>query len=275
MKIKEYYANEIEKDRLELDLFHLEGIRTKEIISRYLSAGKSKIIDIGGGAGFYSFWLKEKGHEVNLVDISPKNITLAKQKTAETNVHLDKVEVGDATKLHVKNEQFDIALLLGPLYHLIEKNLRIKALSEAKRVLKPNGTLICAAISRYASLFDGFNRDLVNDSEFEEIMVNDLKNGIHINNTDNPEYFTTAYFHTPNEIKNEIIESGFNFEKLLAVESFGWIIDDFKNKKENKAYMGKLLKTIKLVEEDTNIIAMSPHMLGIAKKPSDTGNSLE
>lgn len=180
---------------------------------------------------------------------------------------MDKIEVGDATELKEEKDQYDIALLLGPLYHLTHRDLRLKALMEAKRVLKPNGVLICAVISRYASLFDGFNRGLINDNEFEKIVTDDLKNGVHKNNTGNPEYFTTSYFHTPHDIKTEIIESGFVFDKLIAIESFGWIINDFKHKIENEIYMDKLLRMIKLVEEDKNIIAVSPHIMGIARKP--------
>jgi len=57
------------------------------------------------------------------------------------------------------------------------------------------------------------------------------------------------------------------FDKLIAIESFGWIINDFKHKIENEIYMDKLLRMIKLVEEDKNIIAVSPHIMGIARKP--------
>ena len=71
-KIKKFYSTEMEKDRLELDLFKLEGIRTKEIIGRYLSKESLRIADIGGGAGYYAFWLQEKGHQVSLIDLSPK-----------------------------------------------------------------------------------------------------------------------------------------------------------------------------------------------------------
>lgn len=270
--IRKYYSSEIEKNRLELEFFQLEGIRTKEIISRYLDSDKKRIIDIGGGVGYYSFWLKEKGFDISLIDISPKNIELAKEKLINEHLKLDRIEVGDATNLKIADEQFDIALLLGPLYHLTNKDLRIKALEEAKRVLKPGGILICAIISRYASLFDGFNRDLILDNEFEKIVINDLKSGIHKNSTDNPEYFTTAYFHTPNDLKNEIIESGLTYEKLVAIESFGWIVNDFKQKKDNKIYMDKLLNILRLIEEDENILAMSPHILGIARKPHTANN---
>ena len=123
-----------------------------------------------------------------------------------------------------------MVLLLGPLYHLIKKEERVKALAEAKRILKPKGFILSAVISRYASLFDGFKRDLIVDDRFEKILVDDLNTGVHLNKTDHPEYFTTAYFHTPAEIKQEIIESGLQFETLIAVESFGWIVDNFQRK---------------------------------------------
>ena len=50
-KINEYYSNEIEKNRLDLDYFKLEGIRTKEIIARFLKTKNLKIVDVGGGNG--------------------------------------------------------------------------------------------------------------------------------------------------------------------------------------------------------------------------------
>jgi ubiquinone/menaquinone biosynthesis C-methylase UbiE len=265
-KINQYYASEIEKDRLEQEFFMLEGIRTKEIISRYLSKEKMNIIDIGGGAGYYSFWLQEKGHRATLVDLSPKNIELATKHALATGIQLADMRAGDATKLDFKEEEFDLALLCGPLYHLTDKEERLKALSEAKRVLKPNGILLTAVISRYASLFDGFKRDLVNDDDFETILIHDLQTGIHLNPTQNTEYFTTAYFHTPSEIRNEISESGLKLDKLIAIESFGWFVDNLNEKSLDLNYMNKLQKIITMVETNEDILAMSPHIMAIARK---------
>ncbi|MFI5237774.1 MAG: class I SAM-dependent methyltransferase [Ignavibacteriales bacterium] len=265
-KIKQYYNAEIEKNRLELDFFMLEGIRTKEIISRYLSKSKMNIIDIGGGAGYYSFWLQEMGHQVSLVDLSPKNIELAKNYSLTTGIQLAHSDIGDATELNFKKEEFDLVLLCGPLYHLIDKEDRLKALSEAKRILKPGGILLTAVISRYASLIDGFKRDLITDDHFEKILIDDLKTGIHLNPTENLEYFTTAYFHTPSEIKSEIIESKLKFDKLIAIESFGWFVNNFKEKSGDLNYMNKLQKIINLVETNDDIIAISPHIMAVARK---------
>ena len=128
------------------------------------------------------------------------------------------------------------------------------------------GILLAAVISRYGSLFDGFRRDLIVDDHFEKILVNDLNSGVHLNETGNPEYFTTAYFHTPAEIKQEIIESGLQLQQLIAVESFGWIVDNFIKKTEDKNYMSKLNKIIKMVETNDDLIAMSPHIIAVAQK---------
>ena len=213
--IREFYAHEIEANRLELEGFKLEGIRTKEIIERYLQQGNLEILDIGGGAGYYSFWLQEKGHNVTLVDLSPRNIELVRKHSETSGRALKKFETGDAVNLNFSKEQFDIVLMLGPLYHLTDRAERIMALSEALRVLKPKGILLAAIISRYASLIDGFKRDLVFDDQFFSLLTNDLKTGVHLNETDNLEYFTTAYFHRPGEIITEIAESGLKFEKLI------------------------------------------------------------
>ncbi|HLG41464.1 MAG TPA: class I SAM-dependent methyltransferase [Chitinophagaceae bacterium] len=268
-KIKQFYSNQMEKDRLELELFKLEGIRTKEIISRHLTKEKMMIADIGGGAGFYAFWLQSLGHNVHLVDLSPRNIELVKERAEKSRIQLTKFEEGDATKLNFRDDQFDLVLLLGPLYHLTDKKERVKALSEAKRIVKPGGFVLAAVISRYASLFDGFRRDLVNDDQFVSLLMDDLKTGIHLNETGNWEYFTTAFFHTPDEIKNEIKESGLEFQTLVAAESFGWIIDNFSEKSEDKNYMNKLNKIINMVETNDDLIAMSPHIIAVSKKIID------
>lgn len=265
-RIRDYYSHDIEASRLEQEAFQLEGIRTKEIIDRYLQNNNLEILDVGGGAGYYSFWLQEKGHHVSLVDLSPANIELARKHSQASGIVLNRLATGDAIHLDFSNGQFDLVLLLGPIYHLTDRAERIMALSEAKRVLKPGGILLSAAISRYASLFDGFQRDLAFDDQFFKLLIDDLHTGIHLNETDNLEYFTTAYFHTPKEIITEISESGLNFEKLIAIESFGWFVSNFKQKLEDPIYMGKLLTAIRMVESNEDLIAMSPHILAVANK---------
>src|SRR5215203_970283 len=98
-KIKDFYDQGIEANRLEQETFKLEGIRTKEIIERYLQGSNLEILDVGGGAGYYSFWLQAKAHNVTLVDLSPFNIELVRKHAEITGVKLKKVETGDAVNL--------------------------------------------------------------------------------------------------------------------------------------------------------------------------------
>jgi SAM-dependent methyltransferase len=265
-KIRNFYSHEMEANRLEMDIFKLEGIRTKEIIGRYLHKTNLEILDVGGGAGYYSFWLQEMGHNASLIDLSPKNIELVRKHSEVTGKKLKKFEIGDAVHLDCAGDQFDIVLLLGPLYHLTERGERVRALAEVKRLLKPQGVLIAAVISRYASLFDGFHRDLVLDDRFFNLLMNDLQTGIHLNKTGNPEYFTTAFFHTPKEIISEIFDSGLKFEKLIPVESFGWIVHDLTEKEKEPGYMKKLLETIKMLEGNEDLLVISPHIIAVARK---------
>jgi ubiquinone/menaquinone biosynthesis C-methylase UbiE len=150
-----------------------------------------------------------------------KNIELANACSQKTGIRLTKCPTGDAISLAIEDEQFDMVLLLGLLYHLTNQEGRIKALSEAKRIVKTKGFVLSAILSRHASSLDSFKRDLIVNDFFEKILNNDLDTGIHLNETENPEYFTTAYFHTPAEIKQEIIESGLQLKQLIAAEAFG------------------------------------------------------
>jgi ubiquinone/menaquinone biosynthesis C-methylase UbiE len=208
----------------------LEYIRCKEIISRYLSRDNLKIADIGGATGAFSFWLAEKGHKVSLLDFVPKHIEIAQKNEKEKGIKLSSIMIGDARELPYQNESFDVVLLMGPLYHLIEKPDRLKALQEAYRVLTPNGYILCEVISRFASMVDGFQYDLVNDPDFVDIMIRDINTGIHKDTSKQKNYFTDSYFHYPNEVSSEIEEAKFKFKELVAVTSFGCTIPNIDEK---------------------------------------------
>ena len=51
---------------------------------------------------------------------------------------------------------FDAALLLGPLYHLRRREERLGALHEAQRVVRHEGVVAAAFITRSAAVIDGF-----------------------------------------------------------------------------------------------------------------------
>lgn len=263
--IIQYYNDYNENDRLS-ENHSIERIRTQLIIERYLDNNNKAIIDIGGGTGVYSFWLANKGFKVDLVDFVPRHIDIAKEKNSKNNNKLNKIEVGDATNLSYADNTFDYALLFGPLYHILDRDSRIKAIKEASRVVKKDGYIFISYISKFASLVDGFKYDFVQDQQFITILDNDLLSGLHINNTEKPYYFMNTYFHSIDDIVSEINESGNKANKILGIEGFSVIIDAPEKKMNDKKYKEYLLKKIEETEEEKSIIGISSHIMAIIKK---------
>lgn len=257
----EFYQNYNEDDRMKIN--PLEYIRCKEIIARYLSNDNMAVLDVGGATGAFSFWLAQLGHKVSLVDFTSKHTEIARLRQNEIGVSLESIETADARELPYTNDSFDVVLLMGPLYHLVDRADRIKALKEAYRVLKPGGILICEVISRFASMIDGFNYELITDVEFLSIMEKDIKTGLHQDTSKSKQYFTDAYFHHADEVPQELEDSGFGFQELIAVTSFGSIIQDINDKIMDEKYLNILLSTIKLVENDRSLMGISSHYIGI------------
>ena len=168
-----------------------------------------------------------------------------------------------------KDASADGVLLLGPLYHLTERADRLKALREAHRVLRNGGRVFAAAISRFASLMDGFSRDFVGDPRFVEILRQDLKDGQHRNPTDNPHYFTSTFFHRPDELRGEMEEAGFSFEKVVAVEGPVWVMGKFTTHWDEPAKRALLLDLLRSVEEESALMGATAHMIGIGKKQAE------
>ena len=152
LSLEQYYTSAPEETRLQSGHYVLEKARTQELIERYLPAPPAVILDVGGAAGAYAFWLADRGYVVHLVDLTPRLVNEARRLNANRQPGLQSCEVGDARSLAFADASVDAILLLGPLYHLVEREERLKALREARRVLKPGGLLFGAAISRWASL---------------------------------------------------------------------------------------------------------------------------
>ena len=261
--VLKFYDNYNENDRLISE--PLEFIRTKEIISRFLPEKSIKIIDLCGASGHYAYWLAEKGHEVHLMDLSQKHINEAVNNKEKYRAELASMESGDARSLKHADESFDMVLLMGALYHLQEKDDRLQCLKEAYRILRNGGVAVFSYISRFASMLDGFMHGFVDDPVFLEIMENDIFTGRHNNPENKENYFTNAYFHSINDIYNELTLAKFSDILLYAVEGFGGIIN---NKKyfEDEEKLKILLRYIKLTEQNMEMIGISGHQLAVCSK---------
>jgi len=255
----------METDRLGQHVFQLEKIRTQEIILRHLTTAL-KIADIGGATGAYSFWLHDMGHHVHLLDAAEFHIEAATKISITENKPLASILMGDARQLPYDDAQFDMVLLFGPLYHLQEKEDRVKSIAEAKRVLRKGGVLLAATITRYASLFDGFWQGFIDDPAFENIVNQDIEDGNHFNPVNHPMYFTDAHFHTQKEIEEEFAAAGLSKFNTIAIEGFGWLTPNFMERWNDEDSRNKMLHYIKLTENDPVMIGISAHVMTIATK---------
>jgi ubiquinone/menaquinone biosynthesis C-methylase UbiE len=124
----------------------LEFERTKRILQRFLPSPPAIVADVGGGTGLYSFWLANLGYETHLNDCSKRLVELCKSRIrANPEAPSPRsVEVGNARSLPQPDGSCDVVLMFGPLYHLTERNERVRAVREAHRILKPGGCVFAA-----------------------------------------------------------------------------------------------------------------------------------
>ena len=265
--ITDYYDREAEESRLQNGASRLEEFRTRELILRHAPAPPAVVVDVGGAAGAYAFWLAELGYDVRLIDAVDRLVEVARARNERAAHRLSSCSVGDARELPEDNESADVVLLLGPLYHLIESEDRQRALAEARRVLRHGGVLVAAGISRWASTLDGLSRELLLDKDFASIVERDLRDGHHQNPTDRLDYFTTAYFHQPEELGNEVTEAGLKVEGLYGVEGPGWILGDFGDRWNDPRRRGILVDVARKLESEPTVIGASAHLIVVGRKP--------
>jgi SAM-dependent methyltransferase len=266
--ITDYYERAPEEARLTQGAFQLEEVRTRELIRRFALPPPGVVVDIGGAAGPYALWLAEAGYSVHLLDRVPRLVAEAQRRSAAAARPLLSCRVVDARALDLPAETADVVLLLGPLYHLTDPADRARALQEAARVLKPGGRLFAAAISRWASAFDGLARDLIPDPRFARIVEQDLRNGQHRNPTDRLDYFTTAYFHHPEELAAEVRATGLALEGVYGLEGPGWILPDVAERMAHAERRETLLRVARMLETEPLVVGSSAHFLAVAQRPT-------
>jgi ubiquinone/menaquinone biosynthesis C-methylase UbiE len=225
------------------------------------------ILDIGGGPGVYACWLARDGHEVHLIDPIPLHVEQARQASeGQPQYPITSISLGDARKLHQPDASVDVVLMLGPLYHLTNRNDRIRALREACRVLRKNGYIFAVGISRFASALDGLMRGLLNDPEFMRIVRRDIRNGQHRNPTNKLSYFTTAFFHHPEELAAEVTDAGFQLERTLPIEGPAALLQDLDERWDDKDQRLQILNALHLLEDEPSILGITGHLMAIARK---------
>src|SRR5262245_32916281 len=265
--IAELYRQTPQEDRLGQGHFLLEALRTRELIQRFAPPPPATVADIGGAAGAYALWMADFGYTVHLIDTAPRLVAEARRRSASGPRPLASCEVGDARATNLPDSTADVVLLLGPLYHLTTAEDRDRALREAARVLKPGGRLFAAAISRWASALDGLVRDLFKDPAFAAIVEQDARDGQHRNPTGRLDYFTTAYFHRPEDLRAEALAAGLDVDGVFGIEGPGWLLQDVAARLEDLRHRADLLRVARMVESEPSLLGVSAHLLLVGRKP--------
>lgn len=163
--LTDFYETYDEDNRLTGKCGAVEFLTTMRYIERYIKPD-DHILEIGAGTGRYSHALARQGYAVDAVELVEHNIEIFRKNTLEH----EKISVlqGNALDLRAfSDNQYDMTLLLGPLYHLYSKEDKRRAIREAIRVTKPGGIIFAAYVISDSCLIDeGFKRGNISVADY-------------------------------------------------------------------------------------------------------------
>jgi len=232
----DYYNNHVEAEweRLMKPMCAIEFASTLRMIERYFPKS-GRVIDIGCGPGRYAIELRRRGYAVTLVEPAEKELDFARHQFAELGLQAEGFILGDARELGMfKDGTFDAALALGSQYHIVDREERIKALRELKRILKSSGVAIVSYLNSWGLIRTGVT-DLVTrfrDRAFLQAMLGELSF---------PQMggFTTCYWSTPPAARQEIADAGLEVLSYGSAEGVAggmWPLIDKLASTDNVAY---------------------------------------
>ncbi|MBE6583362.1 MAG: class I SAM-dependent methyltransferase [Ruminococcaceae bacterium] len=228
----------------------VEFITNVRYIEKYLTAG-CRILDIGAGAGEYSFYFARRGFEVCALELTDANIKSFRSKLKED----DKIELtqGNAVDLSMyEDESFDIVLLFGPLYHLHSDKDRQKCISEAKRVCKRDGVIFFSFIGNDMVILT----ELDYDNEY-------LRGSSYDHDTFKVEDFPFVFF-TVDSCRNMLLDGGIKIMHEVASDGISELMEDRINTLDDESY-AQYLRYHEYICEKPEFLGMSNHLLFVGR----------
>ena len=238
---------------------------TMRALTEHVPAAPARVLDIGGSVGRYSIVLTQQGYHVTLFDLSQACLNFAVERALEAGITLDTLIHGNAVDLSALSDaSFDVVLLMGPLYHLVQSADRDKAICEAMRVLKPGGILAAAFITRYAPIRSVAKLSpawIVNDSAtLNSIMETGV---LYMPPGRN---FTHAYLAHPSEVRPLFERHGLQTLDLIACEGVISLIEEQVNETQGELWDAWVQLNYRLCR-DQWAQATAEHLLYIGQKP--------
>ena len=167
--LKTYYNKFNEDKRLDTKHGQIEYLTSIKYIEKYLKK-EDKIIDIGAGTGKYSKYFADNGYDVFAVELCKSNLREIEKKGI-------RCIQGNATNLrNIKDNEYNITILFGPMYHLISMEEKVKALEEAKRITKPGGYIFLSyCMNEYAVITHAFIDNNIKESIDNNLIDSEYK----------------------------------------------------------------------------------------------------
>lgn len=250
-----YYNKFNEDKRLNSKHGYIEFITSLKYIHEYLNKmNNPKILDIGAGTGKYSITLANEGYDVTAVELVKHNLKVIEKKSNKVKTYL-----GNAIKLDMfEDNSFDLILLFGPMYHLVTKEEQLKALNEAKRVLKQDGILLVAYVmNEYAVIVHGFRDNYI----LENIKENVIDENFHCTpkKTDLYKYMRLEDINELNELSN------LKRIKIITPDGPSNYIRNVLNKMDDETFNTYIKYHLSTCERQ-DLIGAAAHTLDILKK---------
>lgn len=242
----------------------LTRLRTWDIFGRVLPPS-GRVLDVGGGPGAHAAHLAEAGYSVLTVDPVWRHTRRAADRATAHAEAAFQVASAEARNLPVRRAWADVVLVMGPLYHLVESGDRMAALAEARRCLRPAGVVVVEMITRHAWVLDSARRQLLTTPGIWDQFDRNIASGLSLDPTQDTDHGFFAYFHRPDQLRDELASAGFTAVELIAVEGFGWLLGDLA------AHMTDpepLLRAIRLTETEPSMLGVSAHVLATARAPA-------
>ena len=250
--VQEVYRRYDEDSRLnKSNAARVEFLTTVRYIEKYLTPG-AKILDVGAGAGEYSFYFARKGYEVSALELADANIAAFRAKMTD-DAPVDLVQ-GNALDLsRYDNESFDIVLLFGPLYHLHEEADKLQCIEEAKRVCKKDGKIFFAFISNDIVILT-----------MQQCQDDYLMNGDYNKETFRLDDFPFV-FHTPDRCRELLGKAGIQICHEVASDGASELLQDLVNGLEDASYR-QYLRYHFYICEKPEFLGMSNHLLFVGSR---------
>ena len=265
-KVENYYKQFDEWNRTFTPEGTLEFEITLDLMKKYTQKG-DKVLDLGGGPGRYTIELAKNGRLVSLGDISPELISIAREKTKESE-NIESINVVNAMDLQIyKDNYFDVVLYMGPLYHLTEKKEIITSLMEVRRILKPNGLIIAGFIPLLSGTAGIIERSIYAPSHVtSDNLQKTYDSGIFQNNSSSG--FQEGMYLSTEQVHKIMKESDFEKIKIRSTRGLGYRIEKgiLSKKEENPQLYETIMKLIDDSSENEAIVNTCGHALYIGKK---------